>query len=86
MHQYGYGVEKDLKTSVRLYKQAANLGNHARAFAKCGDYYYSQDQKKAAIVCYQKAAELGDVSALNSIGLMLEQGYDDVMPVPDTAV
>lgn len=38
------------------------------------------------MVCYQKAAELGDVSALNSIGLMLEQGYEEVMPSTEAAV
>lgn len=38
------------------------------------------------MACYKHAADLGDVSALNNIGLMLEFGYDDVMPNIDDAL
>lgn len=35
---------------------------------------------------YKKASEAGDVSALNNIGLMLENGYGDVAPSIETAI
>jgi TPR repeat protein len=38
------------------------------------------------MACYKKAADLGDISALNNIGLMLEYGYDDVMPSPEDSL
>ena len=69
MHQYGYGVDKDLKTSHRYYKKAEN---HPKALQKCGDFYYSKNDKNSAMLCYTKAAENGETSSLNNIGLMLE--------------
>jgi TPR repeat protein len=38
------------------------------------------------MVFYKKAAEFGDVMALNNIGLMLEQGYEEFAPKPDEAL
>ena len=38
------------------------------------------------MACYKQAADLGDISALNNIGLMLEFGYDDVMPSQSEAL
>ena len=35
---------------------------------------------------YKKAAELGDIGALNNIGLMLENGYNNVPPSIDAAL
>ena len=48
------------------------FGNHSKAFNKCGDYYYSINDKASAMTFYQKAAELGDIQSYNNIGLMLE--------------
>jgi len=86
MHQLGYGVDKDTRTSVRYYKKACSTGNHAQAYTKCGDYYYSQRDKRSAMACYKKAADFGDVMALNNIGLMLEQGYEDIAPQAEEAL
>jgi len=61
-----------MKTSVRYYKKACSVGNHPQAYTKCGDYFYSQKDKRSAMIYYKKAAEFGDVIALNNIGLMLE--------------
>lgn len=38
------------------------------------------------MLCYRKAYDLGDVSALNNIALMQEQGYEDVPPQPELAL
>mgnify|MGYP002631269602 FL=1 len=38
------------------------------------------------MACYKKASELGDVSALNNIGLMLEKGYNEIAPQPEQAL
>lgn len=65
---------------MHYYKRAAKLGNHFKAYSKCADFYYSQGSKKGAFAWYKKAAELGDTSAFNNMGLMLETGYDDVKP------
>jgi TPR repeat protein len=86
LHQFGYGAERDSKVSLRFYKKAAQIGNHFKAYSKCGDFYYSSGDKKSAMSCYKKAADLGDVSALNNIGLILESGYDDVMPSSEHAL
>lgn len=61
MHQFGYGVDRDAKTSVKFFKKAAMFGNHSKAFNKCGDYYYSVNDKTTAMTFYKKAAELGDI-------------------------
>jgi len=37
------------------------------------------------MVCYEKAAALGDAQAYNNMGIMLETGYDDVVPQPNQA-
>ena len=37
------------------------------------------------MLCYEKAAALGDIQAYNNIGIMLETGYDDVVPQLDQA-
>mgnify|MGYP001004841662 CR=1 FL=1 len=86
MHQHGNGVERDIKTAIRYYKKATQIGNHPQAYAKCGDFFYSQNNKDNAMLCYQKAAEHGDVSSINSIALMLEQGYDSHLPDAEQAV
>ena len=71
---------------MRYYRKAAEIGNHSVAYSKCGDFYYSKGDKRSAMICYKRAAELGDVSAYNSVGLMLEHGYDDVLPTGDVAL
>jgi TPR repeat protein len=38
------------------------------------------------MLCYIKAADLGDVSSINNIGLMYEQGYDTILPQPEEAL
>ena len=38
------------------------------------------------MACYKKAADFGDVMALNNIGLMLEQGYEDIAPQAEEAL
>lgn len=86
MFQYGWGVLRDMKTALRHYKKATQIGNHALAFLKCGDYYYSQNMKQNAMVCYQKAADRGEISALNNIALMLENGFDQVLPDIESAM
>ena len=72
MHQYGYGVDRDGKTALRYYRKATEIGNHKVAYSKCGDFYYSKGDKRSAMICYKKASELGDLAAINSVGLMLE--------------
>jgi|TARA_B110001450_G_C17538258_1_gene447537 TPR repeat protein len=61
MFQFGYGVERDSKLSVKYYKRAAMMGKHVKAYQKCGDYYYSINDKRSAMTFYRKAAELGDL-------------------------
>ena len=72
--------------ALRYYKKAAEKGNHKEAYSRCADFYYSWGNKKSAMALYKKAAEFGDVGALNNIGLMLENGYDDVAPSIDAAI
>lgn len=79
MHQYGYGADRDRKTALRFFKKASNLG-HAQAFTKCGDFHYSSGDNTSALACYKRAAELGDVSSLNNIGLIYEQGFGTTGP------
>ena len=84
LHQYGKGVERDTKTSFRLYKKAAQLG-HAQAYSKCADFFYSKGDSKVAFTSYQRAAELGDINALNNLGLLYEQGING-SPEPEKAL
>lgn len=77
MHQYGLGVDQDGSTALRYYRQSASLYDNSKSFSKCADFYYSRGQKSNAMQCYKKAYELGDISALNSMALMQEDGYAD---------
>ena len=86
LHQYGYGIDRDMKVALRCYKKAAEIGGLKEAYSRCADFYYSSGNKKSAMVLYKKAAEAGDISALNNIGLMLENGYGDVAPSIDAAL
>ena len=86
MFQFGYGVERDSKLSVKYYKRAAMMGKHVKAYQKCGDYYYSINDKRSAMTFYKKAAELGDLQSYNNIGLMFEMGFDDKLPEPEKAI
>ena len=86
MHQFGYGADRDQQTSMRYYRKAASIGNHPKAFSKCGDYYYGLNDKKKAMAFYKKAADCGDIASYNNIGLMLEMGYDDQMPQHEQAL
>jgi TPR repeat protein len=72
--------------ALRYYKKAAETANHKDAYSRCADFYYSWGNKKSAMALYKKAAEYGDVGALNNIGLMLENGYDDIPPSIDAAI
>lgn len=56
--------------------------NHPKAYVKCGDLIYSgkgvgKRDKTEAFKCYQKAAALNDAEAMNNLGLMLENGFDE---------
>ena len=57
-----------------------------KAMIKCGDYYYAQKDKRSAMAYYERSAELGDPSAKINIALMLEAGYDTVLPQPEKAI
>lgn len=43
MYEHGQGVPRDLKTAVRYYTKACKVGNHPKAYIKCGDYFYSKN-------------------------------------------
>ena len=40
MHEFGYGVTKDLKSAFQHYRKAAKL-DHVESLVKCGDFIYS---------------------------------------------
>ena len=46
---------------MRFYRKAAQDGDHAVSHFKCTDYYYSQNDKKSAMVCYEMATALVDI-------------------------
>ena len=35
------------------------------------------------MVCYEKESALGDVQVYNNMGIMLETGYNDIVPQPE---
>ena len=86
MHQYGYGVDKDVSSSIRFYKKSAQTFGHPKSFAKLADFFYSRNDKTTAMTYYRKAYELGELSALNSIGLMQESGYGEHEANPKEAM
>ena len=58
---------------------------------KCGDFIYSgrgvgRRDKTEAFKCYQKAALLNDSEAINNLGLMTENGFDDRIGDPEQAL
>jgi TPR repeat protein len=64
---------------------------YAKAHVKCGDFLYSgkgcgRKDKTEAFKCYQKAANMNDSEALNNIGLMIENGFDDRPSDPESAL
>jgi TPR repeat protein len=69
LHEYGKGVETDLKTAYRLYRKAAEKG-YAKGFTKCGDFiydgtHYGHRDKTLAFNQYKQGAEFGDPEACN---------------------
>lgn len=65
--------------------------NYPKAYVKCGDFIYSgkgvgRRDKSEAFKCYQKAALMNDSEAMNSLGLMIETGFDDRLGDPDAAL
>jgi len=71
---------------LRFFKKSAALGQNCKSYSKCGDFYYSLGDKKSAMNCYKKAADLGDVQGLNNIGRMYESGFGDTPPQPKLAL
>jgi TPR repeat protein len=72
------------------YRKAAAKGM-AKAYRKCGDLLYSGKgcgyrNKTEAYKCYMKASSLGDNEATNSMGLMIETGFDDRPADPEAAL
>ena len=75
---------------INPYRKAAGKGQ-GKAYRKCGDLLYSgkgcgQRNKTEAYKCYLKASSLGDNEATNSIGLMIENGFDDRPADPEAAL
>lgn len=90
--EQGLGVDQDFSTAFRYYKKAA-AKDFAKAHTKCGDLLYSgkgrgcdRRNKTEAFKCYQRAAALGDSEALNNLGLMIENGFDDRPSDPEGAL
>jgi uncharacterized protein len=90
--EQGLGVDQDFTTAFTYYKKAAGK-DFAKAHTKCGDLLYSgkgrgggRRNKSEAFKCYQRAAALGDPEALNNLGLMIENGFDDRSADPDSAL
>lgn len=79
------------KSYNNLNRKAANF-NFAKALTKCGDFIYSgkgcggKRDKSEAFKCYLRAAQLNEPEAMNNLGLMLENGYDEKMSDPDQAL
>ena len=101
MHEFGYGVTKDQKSSFQYYRKAAKL-DHVESLVKCGDYIYSGKglpssggsskgsikqlrDKTEAFKCYKRASEFGNSRALNNLGLMYEEGFEGVPANPEKA-
>lgn len=61
-------------TNYPAYKGEANY-NIARLYASRGEDVHAQDYYKEAMKFYDKAAELGNISALNAVGVSYEYGY-----------
>lgn len=40
LHEYGHGVQQDLKSAFQYYRRAAKLG-HVESLVKSGDFMYS---------------------------------------------
>ncbi len=75
---------------TKICRKAAYL-NYPKAYVKCGDFIYSgrgvgRRDKTEAFKCYQKAALMNDAEALNSIGLMIENGFDERLGDPEGAL
>ena len=100
MHEFGYGVTKDLKSAFQYFRKAAKL-DHVESLVKCGDFIYSgkgmpsfgeskgsikqTQDKMEAFKCYKKASEFGSARAANNLGLMLESGFNGSAPDADKA-
>ena len=100
MHEFGYGVTKDLKSAFQHYRKAAKL-DHVESLVKCGDFIYSgkgtpsfgeargqiheKRDRTEAYKCYKRASEFGSARGMNNLGLMLESGFDGIPPDPERA-
>lgn len=78
-------MERDLQGAYQYYKKAARL-NHADAITKCGDFLYSGkvsggvSDRGEAMRCYKKAAEMNCPTAMNNLGLMIENdNFEEAM-------
>ena len=69
-YYYGRGRDKSLKTALRLWERAAELGN-ADALYYCGVCYYYGDgldrNKAAAFYLWEQAADKGHIGAKISL-------------------
>ena len=45
----------------------------------------NQKDKMEAFKCYKKASEMGNIRAMNNLGLMLENGFEGMEADPDQA-
>lgn len=81
IHEFGLsdGV-RDLKLAFQYYRKAARL-DHVEALSKCGDFIYSGKginrkdccgDRAEAIRCYKRASEMGSLSAMNNLAILLE--------------
>ncbi|ABM02945.1 Sel1 domain and tetratricopeptide repeat-containing protein [Psychromonas ingrahamii 37] len=78
LYQGGSGVEQNIRLAINWYKQAA-IKNHPQAYHHLGLIYENGEQginvdKSKAFDYYQKASELGDVSASAQLAAYYEQG------------
>ena len=77
IYSEGKGVEKDLQTALKFYREAAEQGN-GKAALKLGNMYYTGSELEkdypAAFKWYSIAAEKGNYPAQYNIGLMYEEG------------
>lgn len=58
-----------------------SIGSKASIYANIKN----QRDKNEAFKCYKKAADLGNMRAMNNLGLIVESGFDDVPADPERA-
>lgn len=72
----GWGIEKNIKKALEWYGKAAeqNYGEACRAIGYCMTFTHEVKDYEVAFKYFKKAAELGNVVAINDIGVAYENG------------